>query len=145
MALPPDQRLRLCAGRRFVLQPGALPPAARLSAQLGMLRAQAAELADAGCASAERDFADVLLRAGGSSFRWRTTVILTFMCYVALSSAHTCCCAPAAAPSGAAWLFIQYFMCSVRRPVHLETPRRGRCTLLVGFLLSLLLLPAVGH
>lgn len=65
---PPCKRVYFCC-RRFVLQPGALPPSARLSAQLGALRAQAAELDAAGCTSAERDFADVLLRADGSTFR----------------------------------------------------------------------------
>ena len=69
------------APRRFVLQPGALPPGARLSASLGELRGCAAarelpppeEEQSSGAAAADalaEDFADVVLLVEGRGFRW---------------------------------------------------------------------------
>lgn len=54
---------------RFVLQPGALPPEAQLSAQLGSLRSWAAAQQAAGNQGPGPDYADVVLCADGHSFR----------------------------------------------------------------------------
>jgi hypothetical protein len=54
---------------RFVLQPGALPPEAQLSAQLGSLRSWAAAQQAAGNWGPGPDYADVVLRADGQGFR----------------------------------------------------------------------------
>ena len=80
MKLPSCCDHTCCLRRRFVLQPGALPPGARLSAQLGMLRVQCAELDAAGCSTADRDFADVLLRVEGRSFRQGPFLLLALIC-----------------------------------------------------------------
>lgn len=52
-----------------MLQPGALPPEAQLSAQLGCLRTWAAAQQAAGNWGPGADYADVILRAEGHSFR----------------------------------------------------------------------------
>ena len=59
----------MCVPRRFVLQPGALPPEAQLSAQLGSLRGWAAEQQAAGNRGPGADYADVVLHADGQGFR----------------------------------------------------------------------------
>ena len=67
---------------RFVLQPGALPEEARLSGQLGAMRALCADLEAAGAMHAASDLSDVLLRADGRSFRHAHTLLDCARCMV---------------------------------------------------------------
>ena len=60
---------------RFVLQPGALPPEARLPANLAGLRARSAALEAAACWVEAGDFADVVLDVGTQRFRCHCCVL----------------------------------------------------------------------
>eukprot|EP00891_Asterochloris_glomerata_P001536 jgi/Astpho2/1536/Aster-x1014 len=63
------------APRRFVLQPGALPPEARLPVDLAGLRARSAALEAAACWVGAGDFADVVLDVGTQRFRCHRCIL----------------------------------------------------------------------
>ena len=63
--------ISVCCSCRFVLQPSALPPEARLAANLRRLWHRSERLARSrtACSSSEEDFADIALSAGVRTFR----------------------------------------------------------------------------